>query len=206
MERYIPCLITVLMLTGSTVTASESTVLPRAPSEILSSAQRTEAETALLYQAFSRKAAEQSYAGIESLFNALAFSERVHARNHERSLKRLGVSSMAVAAAPAGVADSDVNLEAAAEAESAEWQTHYPGLIAEAQDAAVWEPLRSMRQTKIVESKHLSLIKALLADPAQWTKQHTYAVCSGCGYVAETLPRGSCPVCQAELKSFAFVG
>lgn len=206
MRRYIPYLVVGLAATLPAWAGIEAPVAQRSPSEILSSARQAEVETIALYQAFSRKASEESYAGIESLFNALAFSERVHTRNHDRSLKRLGVADQTSALGPALIGGTRANLERAAQAETLEWQEHYPELIAEAQDAAVWEPLRSMRQTKIVESKHLSLIKAMLADPSQWTQQHTYAVCSRCGYVAEALPRGSCPVCQAESDRFAFVG
>lgn len=206
MKRYIPYLVFGVAVAQTAMAGIETPIAQRAPTEILSSARQAEAETVTLYQAFSRRASEESCPGIESLFNALAFSERVHTRNHDRSLKRLGVAEISSPADRPSIGGTRVNLEKAARAEAFEWQEHYPMLIAEAQDTAVWEPLRSMRQTKIVESKHLSLIKAMLADPSQWTQQHTYAVCSRCGYVAEVLPRGSCPVCQAESNRFAFVG
>lgn len=206
MLRYIPWLVGSLIAVCSAVNASEMCAIQSLPSGILSYARDSESDAAAAYQAFSRRAEQESYAGVRSLFDALAFSERVHERNHQRSLKRMGVSEPATVAVPEDVEGTHANLQRAAEGERLAWRTHYPELIAQAQDAKVWEPLRAMRQIKIVESKHYSLIRAMLADPARWTQQQTYAVCSRCGYVAEEMIRDSCPVCQAERNRFALVG
>lgn len=164
-----------------------------------------EEETAAAYEAYAHQAEVESYAGIRSLFEALAFAERVHARNHERSMRRLGVTPpMTPRSVQAN--GSGENLRSAMLSEKEEWQRSYPQRIADAQRSAVWEPIRSMQRSRLSESKHYSLIRAVLEDPALWTMQHTYAVCTRCGYVREDLPKGACPVCGAAVDQFALIG
>src|SRR5512140_550063 len=79
------------------------------------------------YLAFAKKAEEEGYPQVAKLFRAAAAAETIHAHNHLKVLS--------------GVKSTRENLMAAIAGESYEFQSMYPGMIADAktekQDFAV---------------------------------------------------------------------
>ena len=139
------------------------------------------------YLAFADRAADEYKEGIYKLFQAVAESEKIHARRHLGHLK--------------AVRGTEENLKEAMSGEMHEFTTMYPEMIEAAKQEQEKGAEISFSNTSEVEKVHHRLFEKALADPEKFPVQK-YFVCNACGYLAENEAPDKCPVCGAVKKAF----
>ncbi len=130
--------------------------------------------------AFARKADEEGYPQIASLFRAIAMAESAHARNHFALLEKVGTT--------------EENLKLSFEKETYVNDVAYPAFLkdawAEEDKNAIW----FFTKARNSEERHARLYKLALADMMTDRKADFY-VCSYCGWVEEGGAPQQCPNC-----------
>lgn len=158
------------------------------------------------YTLFAKKAAEEGYEQIASIFLTTAEQEMSHARSFFSCLE--GGMVEITAAYPAGVVgDTKANLAAAADGENEEWQELYaqfaevaaaegfPQIAALYRNIAKVEKMHEDRYRKLIERLEKGEVFAS-EEPVDW-------YCRRCGFTinAKNAPK-RCPVCGAEQAFF----
>ena len=143
------------------------------------------------YLAFADRAADEYKEGVYKLFQAIAESERIHARRHLGHLK--------------GVKETALNLAEAMKGEMHEFKNMYPVMMEEAKEEQEKGAEISFRHVGEVEKLHHGYFEKALTDPDNYPVQD-YFICNACGYIAENNPPDKCPVCGAVRKAFYLVG
>jgi rubrerythrin len=139
------------------------------------------------YLAYAQRAADEYKEGVYKLFQAIAESEKIHARRHLSYLK--------------GIRNTSENLQDAIAGEAREFEDMYPKMVAEAEEEKEAGPKISFSHASEVEKVHHGLFKRALKDPEKFPVQD-YFICNACGYIAEKEPPDKCPVCGAVKKGF----
>ncbi len=139
------------------------------------------------YLAYAQRAADEYKEGVYKLFQAVAESERIHARRHLGYLK--------------GIRSTAENLLEAIDGEAREFKTLYPKMVAEAKKEKEEGPKISFSHASEVEKVHHELFKKAMKNPEKFPVQD-YFICNACGYIAEKKPPDKCPVCGAVKKGF----
>ncbi|MFO7739272.1 MAG: rubrerythrin family protein [Desulfatiglandaceae bacterium] len=139
------------------------------------------------YLAYAQRAADEYREGVYKLFQAVAESERIHARRHLSYLKGIGTT-----------AD---NLREAIDGEAREFESMYPKMLAEAKEENEEGPEISFSHASKVEKVHHELFQEALKDPEKFPVQD-YFICDACGYIAKKEPPDKCPVCGAVKQAF----
>jgi rubrerythrin len=139
------------------------------------------------YLAYAQRAADEYKEGVYKLFQAIAESEKIHARRHLSYLK--------------GIRNTSENLQDAIAGEAREFEDMYPKMVAEAEEEKEAGPKISFSHASEVEKVHHELFKRALKDPEKFPVQD-YFICNACGYIAEKEPPDKCPVCGAVKKGF----
>ncbi|MCX7017586.1 MAG: ferritin-like domain-containing protein [Candidatus Sumerlaeota bacterium] len=154
------------------------------------------------YEAFAKKADEEGYTKIASLFRAAAHAESVHISNHVAVIKKMGGEPKADIKAP-DVKSTKENLEAAIKGETYETEIMYPGFIKQARDEKNKDALKTFNGAKAVEAEHAKLFKQALENLDQGKGGAVaYYVCKVCGYTAIQLPKNDCPICSNPKDNF----
>ena len=128
-----PGLALVAALALSTLPVAAATAAPAAGSTLdnLQAAFNGESNANAKYLAFSKKAAEEGYGQVASLFKAAARAEEIHAANHAVVIKKLGGVPKADVKTPE-VKTTSENLKVAISGETYERDTMYPEFLAKA--------------------------------------------------------------------------
>lgn len=100
-----------------------------------------------------------------------------------------------------GIRSTRENLEEAISGESHEFQSMYPGMIADAKAEGEAGSLRSFEFANAVEKIHAALYKKVLENLGK-TPDTDYGVCQVCGMTVEGEAPESCPVCGARKQAF----
>jgi rubrerythrin len=153
------------------------------------------------YVAFAKKADQEGYAGVASLFRAAARGEEFHARNHAEIIKKLGGTPSA-SVQPAPVRTTAENLKAAIDAESFERDKMYPGYIADALAAANKDAIKDFKATVAVEAEHAKLLTQASSSLASWKTARKFFVCQTCGLPVTVIDFNKCPICFSETSDF----
>ncbi|MBF0142104.1 MAG: rubrerythrin family protein [Magnetococcales bacterium] len=142
------------------------------------------------YLAFAKKAEQEGYPGIASLFRAVAEAETIHAHTHLRNL--------------GGVADTLTNLREAAAGEDYEVNEMYPGMVATAEAEGEKRAAQGMRHALEVEKVHSALYKQAIAalESGRDLDHEALHVCDVCGHTIFGEPSGNCPVCGAKQTAY----
>jgi rubrerythrin len=147
------------------------------------------------YVAFAKKADDEGYGEVASLFRAAARAEEIHASNHAAVIRKLGAEPKATIETPA-VASTRENLQVAIVAEMYERDQMYPAFIREAKASKNSEAIRTFTYALKTEAEHFRLYsKALKNLDKMRGKSRTYYVCGVCGYTTENLNFLRCLVC-----------
>jgi rubrerythrin len=146
-----------------------------------------EAQAYQKYLAFADRAADEYKEGLYKLFQAVAESEKIHARRHLGHLK--------------AVKETAGNIKEAMSGEMHEFTTLYPAMIAEAKEEQERGAEISFSHAAEVKKVHHQLFEKAMADPEHFPVQD-YFVCNACGYLSEKTPPDVCPVCGAVKKGF----
>jgi rubrerythrin len=142
------------------------------------------------YQLYAEMAHKDGFANIARLFEAVAYAERVHARNH---LKALGKKM--------GSAD---NLQDAIDGENFEVQEMYQAYLAVAklqeEKAAVTSHSYALEAEKIHAEKYAAALKAV--QGGRDIDMNEIYICPTCGYTVEDQAPERCPVCGVPGAKF----
>jgi rubrerythrin len=161
----------------------------------LQAAYNGESNAQVRYQAFAKKADEEGWLGVASLFRAAAHSEGVHVARLAEVIKKMGGVPKADIQAPE-VKTTKENLEAALKGESHERDAMYPGFIKQARAERNTDALRVFNFAKSAETEHAKFYQAALAGMESWkAAKKTYFVCNHCGFTVEAVTFDKCPVC-----------
>lgn len=199
------CLLAVVMLTdcvshsGNMIDAAKASA-PQAEKnaaktvENLQTAFNGESNANAKYLAFAKKADDEGYTKVGSLFRAAARAEEIHKNNHADVIKRMGGTPTADIKA-ADIKTTAENLKGAIEGETYERDKMYPEFIAEARSSGNKEALRTFNFAKTAEGEHAKLYTEALANLADWKgEKTTFFVCSTCGYTTMDADLQKCPV------------
>jgi rubrerythrin len=149
-----------------------------------------ESQAHIRYIIFADKAEEEGYPNVAKLFRAIAFAERVHAKNHYDVLGNIHGSSE--------------NLQVAIDGETYEVDEMYPAFkaVAELQDEKGAQ--RSTDWALQAEKVHAGMYQR--AKQAVEGKEDIeigpIQICEACGYTVEGEAPEKCPLCGAPKEKF----
>lgn len=146
------------------------------------------------YLAFAKKADEEGYKKVASLFRAAARAEEIHKNNHAEVIEKMGGVPKANVK-PAEVKTTAENLKGSIEGETYERDKMYTDFLAEARAAGNKDALRTFNFAKTSEGEHSKLYAEALANLDAWkSEKTTFFVCSTCGYTTTDATLQKCPV------------
>lgn len=149
-----------------------------------------ESQASQKYLAFSARASEEELPNVARLFQAVAYAESTHARNH---LNVLG-----------GIASTADNLQEAFGGETFEIDEMYPAYDAVAELQGNQEARTSIRYARAAEKDHQALYEAT-RETVVTGKDMTdrpISVCPICGHTVIGEAPGECPVCGTAGQYF----
>ncbi len=165
-----------------------------------------ESKAAAKYAAYAKKAEEEDYPQVAALFRAASAAESIHANNHARVLKEMGVEAKKPEMQEPQVRSTKENLEDALNGETYEFEKMYPAFIKEAKQKNERNAVRTFDYAWDVEKQHGKLYKKVLGelDSLKGKKAEAWYICPVCGYTVSkaemTFKR--CPVCQTPVEKF----
>lgn len=146
------------------------------------------------YTAFAKKADDEGYTKVASLFRAAARAEEIHKNNHAAVIKKMGGTPTADIKA-ADVKTTAENLKGAIEGETYERDKMYTDFLAQARNADNKDAMRTFNFAKTAEAEHAKLYADALANLDKWKGgKTTFLVCSTCGYTTSDVTIEKCPV------------
>lgn len=151
-----------------------------------------ESKASRSYFAFSEKAFQEGFKNLSRLFKAAAYSETIHARNHLKTLGKVG--------------SSVENLKSAISGESYEIAEMYPTFIDIAKNEGIEDAVRTFEWAYEAEKAH----KEYFEDAMKKIENNIdlpdeeIAVCSGCGFTMIGEIPEKCPICGASKSNFEF--
>ncbi len=188
----------VVASTGS-VTTSATTL------DNLQAAYNGESNANARYLVFAKKADDEGYGEVASLFRAAAKAEEIHASNHAAVIRQMGATPVALIE-PSVIKSTRENLRVAIEGETYERDIMYPEFIAAAKQEKSSAALRSFTYALKVEAVHAVLYQdALKTLDTLRGKKHTYYVCPDCGNTLAELNILNCLVCGHPKSGFIAV-
>ncbi|HRJ90358.1 MAG TPA: ferritin family protein [Pyrinomonadaceae bacterium] len=146
------------------------------------------------YLAFAKKADEEGYAKVASLFRAAARAEEIHKDNHAQVIGKMGGVPKADVKIPE-IKTTAENLKGAIEGESYERDKMYVDFLNEARTVGNKDAVRTFNFAKTAEAEHAKLYAEALANLEKWKgEKTTFFVCSTCGYTTLDGKIEKCPV------------
>ena len=143
------------------------------------------------YLAFAKKAEEEGFKQVASLFRAAAEAETVHAHNHLRVM--------------GGVKSTKENIQEAIGGETFEFTKMYPQMIEEARKGGNKQAQQSFEFANKVEKIHAELYQKALNSLGK-NETVDYYVCQVCGNTVENAAPDKCPICGASKSMFIKIG
>lgn len=142
------------------------------------------------YMIFADRAEKDGRANTARLFRAVAFAERVHAKNHFKALGELK-----------GAVD---NLNAAIEGESFEVEEMYPAYDAVARLQDEKAAIRSIHWALEAEKVHKELYETAKEAESKGSDSSfkVINICAECGYTVEGEAPDRCPLCAKPKEIF----
>lgn len=163
------------------------------------------------YSAYAEKARAEDYPHIAYLFDALAHSEALHARNFARQLTDLGVVVDISPQFEFEVLKTRDNIKNATAVEMDEIAHRYPDVLKEIKSEQHQEAIQFMTYAWEAERQHRDLLQkiqraakkyfGMLAAHIEGEAAHYY-VCEICGSTLTELPKESCPICSHPAKHY----
>ena len=143
------------------------------------------------YLAYGEAAAKDGLGQVAKLFRAVAAAETIHAHAHLRAMD--------------GIKTTAENLKAAISGEKHEFETMYPGFIADAEAEGAQVAALSMKRALAVEKVHHGLFTDALAavEAGHDLAEGAIHVCGVCGHTVIGEVPDQCPVCKAGANRFA---
>ncbi len=192
----------ILSLIVPGVIAAASTAVSESTSTLdnLQTAYNGESNAHARYLAFARKADEEGYGEVASLFRAAAEAEEIHAHNHAAVIEEMGGVAV-FKIQPTAVQSTRENLQVAVDGEKYERDVMYPEFIDAARRHNATAAVRTFTFALKVEAVHAFLYQDALDNlESRKGESHTYYVCPDCGNTLEELTIVKCLIC-GHLKS-----
>lgn len=163
-----------------------------------------ESQAHMRYLAFAEIAEVEGFPNVSKLFRAIAYSERVHAINHFRTLSHLNEGRTTVAAAPFGPGNTLKNLELAIAGETFEVEEMYPTYIETAKFQGEKGAERSFNYALQSEKAHAKMYEKAkeAVSEGKDLKIGVIQICQVCGYAIEGEAPERCPICGAPAEKF----
>lgn len=145
-----------------------------------------ESQAHIKYEIFADVAKEGGLENVARLFRAIAYAERVHARNHLEALGLVGTTSG--------------NLKAAIDGETYEVEEMYPAFNAVARLQGESGAEKTTRWALEAEKVHAALYQKVkqAVDAGKDAEIGDIYVCSKCGFTVEGEKPNRCPLCGAS--------
>lgn len=157
------------------------------------------------YLAFAKKAEEEGYMPVASLFRAAARAEQIHANTHADLIKKLGGTPKAEIK-PIDVKSTRENLQVAIEGESYERDVMYPAFMTKAKAERSVDAVKAFNFAMTAEGEHAKLYTQALTqlDSATWksTEKKPFFVCKVCGYTVTKLDFEKCVSCFSPKEEY----
>jgi len=165
------------------------------------------------YQAFVPKALTENFANIAYLFRAFSISEKIHADNYQLVLRSLD-SNVMKKNIVAQIANTQTNMQVAADKELEKIKTFYPDLLGrlegEAHDEAILNCMYSLKSHRQHEDMILKIQKYsgfffdAMASQIEDMK-FDFHICEVCGSTIDEIPLGPCDICNKSMKHYRAV-
>lgn len=146
-----------------------------------------ESQATRKYEIYAEQAEKEGFPQVAKLFRANAAAEKIHARNHLKSVGKLGNTMQ--------------NLQDAMNGESYEAQKMYPAMVETANMEGKKEIANYFKWAGEAEAGHAKLYKAAL-DAKGKLASSDYYVCELCGHTHAGQAPKTCPVCKASSTVF----
>ncbi len=154
------------------------------------------------YVEYAKKADQEGYGQVASLFRAAARAEEIHAKNHADVIKQMKGTPKAEIAKPE-VKSTKENLEAALKGESYERDTMYPEFMKKAKADKAMDAFATFNQAMAAEAEHAKFYKDALDHLDKWKDgKKDFFVCAVCGYTTAKLDFEKCPSCFAPKDKY----
>ncbi len=191
--------ITSILLAQTTIekikAAATSLVAPSTV-ENLQKAYDGESNAHARYVEFAKKADEEGYQQVASLFRAAAAAEEVHINNIGETLKSLNQTPSADIK-PVTAGTTRENLQAAIDGENHEVQTMYPEYMEQAQKENIGKAEKTFKWAKDTEEIHSKYFQEALDNLESWKEgKKDFLVCTNCGYTTTDTEIRICPECS----------
>ena len=157
------------------------------------------------YAEYAKKADQEGYGKVASLFRAASKAEAIHVANHAEVIKKMGGTPKAEIKLPP-IKSTEENLKESVVGESYERDTMYTDFMLEARRVGNKDALRTFNFAKIAEAEHAKLYSEALASLDKWKgDKMTFYVCPTCGYTTKDANLKKCPVDFTPKESFELI-
>lgn len=154
------------------------------------------------YVEFAKKADQEGYTQVASLFRAASRAEEIHAANHANVIKKMGGTPKADMETP-NVKSTAENLRAAIAGETYERDVMYPQFIEQATTKNDKAAMRTFTYALNAETEHAALYtEALSSLEARKSGKREFLVCPVCGKTVTAIDFATCPVCGCPREKF----
>ncbi|OFI05528.1 rubrerythrin-2 [Clostridium acetireducens DSM 10703] len=172
--------------------------------DFLRSAYGGESMANMRYLIWAESAKKDGFPNIGRLFNAVAYAEWIHAKNHFTVLKNQVGDYTVPAGAVFGLTSTVENLQGAINGELHEIDQMYPVYLETAKFQEEKAAQRSFYFAVEAEKCHAELFKKAqsLAKENKDMEDNKFYVCPVCGYTVEGDAPDRCPVCGAKGEVF----
>ncbi len=152
-----------------------------------------ESQASQKYLAFARKAEQEGFRNIATLFRTAAQAERIHAEGHLGAMEGIGTTAE--------------NLSAAIAGETYEYKEMYPPMLKQA-EAEGHQARRMFGYAGKAEAVHAHLYQMALdaVDKGQDLPEAKIYLCPVCGHIEFGTPPETCPICKAKGSTYIQVG
>lgn len=159
------------------------------------------------YRAFSEVADKEGFKNVARLFEAIAYAEQVHARNHLKVLKNEFKDYKACGGAPIGLGKTSENLDLAINGEEFEVNEMYPAYLLLAQALGDKQAEHTFKWALEAEKTHAKIYreaKKFVDEGKDFPIDGYIWVCPVCGYTyVGKEPPDKCPLCGLAGNKFS---
>jgi rubrerythrin len=182
-------------MSTTTVTSNETTL------KNLMTAFQGESNASAKYAAFAKKADQEGFGRVASLFRAASRAEQIHAGNHAKVIEKLG-AKVEAKLDPVHIGTTAENLKVAIAGEEYERDVMYPDFIQEAEAQKNTAAVPTFQWALEAEAEHARLYNYALKHLNEQRTRTVFYVCFACGYTTDDQDLMRCAVCNAPREKF----
>jgi rubrerythrin len=170
----------------------------------LQAAFQGESNASARYAEFAKKADEDGYLAIASLFRAASKAEEFHARNHAEVLRLMNAEPKAFIE-QTDVKSTAENLQTAIEGEIYERDVMYPQFLEDAKKNGETDAMRTFLYALKTEAEHANLFDEAFREMDSMRDPKTWYVCQVCGWTVAKLNFLKCLVCGHSKEDYVAI-